>query len=356
MKTSLNRRSFIKSTALAATAAALPSLSSFNVAPNLVGISVASYHLRFRDGGSTAHPTWNGALPMTKHLSELGVGGGQIGVRNWDTNYIKQIRDLKESSGMWLEGQIRMPKTESDLVEFETNVKAAKEAGIEIVRVACLSGRRYVNFQTIEEWNTFKKESLKSIRLAEPVMRRHKMKLAIENHKDWTADELVKILKDYDSEYLGCNLDTGNNISFMENPYDVVEKLAPYTMTTHFKDMGIEEYEDGFLLSEVPFGTGFLDLNKMAMTIRRHNPSVKFNLEMMTRDPLPIPFLTDQYWATFGNTTGKDVAKSVKLLRENYNDKPLTRTTRKTFHQQLALEEANQIACLDFARKELGLM
>lgn len=356
MKTSLNRRSFIKNTALAATAAALPSLSSFSVAPNLVGISVASYHLRFRGGGSTAHPSWDGALAMTKHLSHLKVGGGQIGVRNWDANYIRQIRDLKEASGMWLEGQIRMPKVEGDLATFETNVKAAKEAGIEIVRVACLSGRRYVNFNTLEEWNAFKKASLRSIRLAEPVMRRHKMKLAIENHKDWTADELVKILKDYDSEYLGCNLDTGNNLSFLEDPYAVVEKLAPYTITTHFKDMGIEEYEDGFLLSEVPFGTGFLDLNKMAMTIRKHNPSVKFNLEMMTRDPLPIPFLTDKYWATFGKTTGKDVAKSIKLLKENYNDKPLTRTTGKSFHEQLALEEANQIACLNHARKELGLM
>jgi L-ribulose-5-phosphate 3-epimerase UlaE len=167
---------------------------------------------------------------------------------------------------------------------------------------------------------------------------------------------MVGILKHFDSEWLGCCLDTGNNLSFLENPYEVVEKLAPYTLTTHFKDMGIEEYEDGFLLSEMPFGQGFLDLNRMVMVLRRSNPNVKINLEMMTRDPLPIPYLTESYWTTFADRTGKDLAKSIKLIRENYADKALPRVADRSFGEQLALEEANQIACIDFARKELGIV
>jgi len=187
-------------------------------------------------------------------------------------------------------------------------------------------------------------------------MRRHKVKLALENHKDWTADEMVDILKHFDSEWLGCNLDTGNNLSFLEDPYEVVEKLAPYTLTTHFKDMGIEEYEDGFLLSEVPFGEGFLDLNRMVMTLRKHNPMVKINLEMMTRDPLPIPYLTEGYWITFGDRPAKDLAKSIKMLKENYSEKMLQRVSLNTFGEQLAKEETNQVACLTYIRDELGLM
>ncbi|MFT5884205.1 MAG: sugar phosphate isomerase/epimerase [Arcticibacterium sp.] len=356
MNKNLDRRLFIKNSALSLAAISLSSFTRLNLFPNLVGISVASYFLRFRDGGSALHPSWDGALPMAKHLHEIGAGGGQVGVNNWDAAYIKQMRDLKESSGMWLEGQIRLPQKESDVSTFEKNVVSAKEAGIEIIRVACLSGRRYVNFTTIEGWEAFKKASLKSVRLAESVVRKHKMKLAIENHKDWSADELVDLLKHFDSEWLGCNLDTGNNISFLEDPYKVVEKLAPYTLTTHFKDMGIQEYEDGFLLSEVPFGEGFLDLNRMAMTIRKHNPNVKFNLEMMTRDPLKIPYLTDAYWTTFGDRTGKDTAMALKVLKENYRDKALSEISNKPFHEQLALEEANQLACLNYARNELGLM
>ena len=266
------------------------------------------------------------------------------------------MRDFKESTGTWLEGQLRMPKTESDLVQFELDVKMAKEGGIEIARAACLSGRRYMTFKTLEDWNAFKTDSMKSIRIAEPIMRKHKVKLALENHKDWTADEMVGILKHFDSEWLGCNLDTGNNISFLEDPYEVVEKLAPYTITTHFKDMGIEEYADGFLLSEMAFGEGFLDLNRMVMTLRKHNPMVKINLEMMTRDPLPIPYLTPEYWTTFGDRPAKDLAKSIKMLKENYSEKALKKVSQTSFHEQLALEEANQIACLTYIREELGLM
>lgn len=358
LNNTLNRRAFVKSSAVALAAAALPSLSSFNIAPNLGGISVWSYHLRHRKNGegTAEYPLFTGGYDMAKHCHELGAGGAQVLSGGWDTAYAKKMRELQDSTGMWIEGQVSMPKTEADVERFEKDIIGAKEGGVSIVRSACLSGRRYVTFQTLEDWEAFKKHSMKSIRWAEPIMRKHKVKLAIENHKDWTADEMIAILKHFDSEWLGCNLDTGNNISFLEDPHEVVEKLAPYTITTHFKDMGIEEYEDGFLLSEVPFGEGFLDLNRMALTLRKHNPNVKINLEMMTRDPLPIPYLTESYWTTFGDRSGKDVAKSIKILKENYSEKALQRVSHRTFAEQLALEEANQISCLKFIRDELGLM
>ncbi|MFT4734266.1 MAG: sugar phosphate isomerase/epimerase [Arcticibacterium sp.] len=357
-KSDTSRRTFLKTSALVVAAAALPTLSSFSVAPNLAGISVWSYHLRNRKNaeGTAQYPTWSGAYEMAKHCHELGTGGSQVLAMDWDKAYAKKMREFKEYTGSWLEGQLRMPKTETDLIQFEKDVIIAKEGGLEIFRAACLSGRRYMTFSTLEEWEVFKKESMKSLRLAESVMRRHKVKLALENHKDWTADEMVDILKHFDSEWLGCNLDTGNNLSFLEDPYDVVEKLAPYTLTTHFKDMSIEEYEDGFLLAEVPFGEGFLDLNRMVLTLRKHNPMVKINLEMMTRDPLPIPYLTEDYWTTFGDRPAKDLIKSIKMLKENYSEKALQRVSKNSFGEQLAKEEANQIACLNYSRTELGLM
>lgn len=356
-KANLNRRDFVKMTTAAMVASSIPGLVAAGVAPNNLGISVWSYHLRNRRNGegTAEYPLFKGGYDMAKHCHELGTGGSQVLSMGWDAEYAKKMRTFKEDTGSWLEGQVVLPKHEGEVDKFEQDLKMVKEGGIDIVRTACLSGRRYVTFKTLEEWESFKKNSMKSMRLAEPIARRHKVKLAIENHKDWTADEMVAILKHFDSEYLGCNLDTGNNISFMEDPYEVVEKLAPYTFTTHFKDMGIEEYGDGFLLSEMPFGQGFLDLNRMAMVLRRSNPNIKINLEMMTRDPLPIPYLTESYWTTFGDRLGKDLAKSIKLIKENYASKPLPRTSDKSMGEQLALEEANQIACLDFARKEMGL-
>ena len=76
--------------------------------------------------------------------------------------------------------------------------------------------------------------------------------------------------------------------------------------TTHFKDMGVEEYREGFLLSEVPLGTGVLDLPRVIRTLRAAHPEIRFNLEMITRDPLEVPCLAVVYWATFPDLPGKD--------------------------------------------------
>ena len=70
------------------------------------------------------------------------------------------------------------------------------------------------------------------------------MPLGIENHKDWRVDEQVALLRQYDSEYLGVSLDTGNNLTVLDDPMETVEKLAPFTFSVHFKDMAaLEETE-----------------------------------------------------------------------------------------------------------------
>ena len=126
------------------------------------------------------------------------------------------------------------------------------------------------NFKTEKEFLDFKAVSLKSLQLAEPVVRKHKMKLAIENHKDWRAAELVEIIKGLDSEWMGVTLDFGNNLSLLEKPDEVIALLAPYSFSTHIKDMGVKSYSKGFLLSEVPLGEGIVDLGGGELVAEGH--------------------------------------------------------------------------------------
>ena len=130
-----------------------------------------------------------------------------------------------------------------------------------------------------------------------PLLEKYKIRLGLENHKDRTVDELVAVLKRYSSPYLGSCLDFGNNIALLDDPMDVVQKLAPYVVTTHLKDVGVEPYGEGFLLSELPLGEGFLDLSSIVSLIRAASPNAHLMLEMITRDPLKVPCLTDKYWA-----------------------------------------------------------
>jgi sugar phosphate isomerase/epimerase len=133
-------------------------------------------------------------------------------------------------------------------------------------------------------------ETRARIRRAEPIARKHKVRLAVENHKDQRIEERVRLLKEFESEFIGACVDVGNNIALLEDPVEVCRALAPWAMTVHFKDQGVREYEEGFLLADVPLGQGCIDLQGVIGTIREKKRDVHFQLELITRDALKVPF------------------------------------------------------------------
>jgi hypothetical protein len=173
------------------------------------------------------------------------------------------------------------------------------------------------------------------------------VKLAVENHKDWRATELAGAMKELQSEWIGVTLDFGNSVSLIEDPMEVIETLVPYVFSTHVKDMGLEEYGDGFLLSEVPLGKGILDLSKIVALCKKHNPSVTFSLEMITRDPLEIPCLKNEFWSVFDDVSGSELARTIRLVKENKYDGKLPRVSHLSPEERLAVEEDNVVKCLE---------
>jgi hypothetical protein len=150
-------------------------------------------------------------------------------------------------------------------------------------------------------------------------------------------------------------LDTGNSIALLEDPMDVVEALAPWTLTTHFKDMGLEEYRDGFLLAEVPFGKGILDLARVVERSRKARPAIRFNIEMITRDPLQVPCLREPFWTTFPDLPARHLARSLCLVRDHPKSAPLRKISPLPLEARLRIEEENVRSCLAFAKHNLGL-
>jgi sugar phosphate isomerase/epimerase len=321
-----------------------------------MGVAGSSYANRWRMvNDSKELPGIENALQMLMHCESIGAGGIQVSTGNWTEDFSGEIRDFRENKGLYIEGSIRLPQDDADIERFETEVTNAKEAGAEILRTACLSGRRYENFETGQAFEEFKKSSIDSIWRALPVLEKSRAKLAIENHKDWRVPDLLAMLKLFDSEWIGINLDTGNNISFLEDPMYVVESLAPYSFTTHIKDMGIQSYEDGFLLSEVPLGTGQLKLKEMIDVCRKYNPDIRFNLEMITRDPLKVPCYTEEYWATFQNLPASEVSGAFKWIRDHQSPSQLPSVEGLTNQEKLSYEEENIISSFNFAIETLNL-
>jgi sugar phosphate isomerase/epimerase len=282
-------------------------------------------------------------MAFLERAHTLGAAGIQMQLTSLDAGYLKRLRDSAERYGMYLETMAELPK--QDAAAFERALQAAREAGAAVVRVGCLSGRRYENFSSYDDWKRWVDQARDSIFRAVPVAERQKMPLALENHKDWTAAELAVLVKQISSEYAGVCLDTGNNIALLDDPYEVVETLAPYTLATHFKDMAVAPDDDGFLLSEVVLGDGLLDLRRIVRAIRSARPRTNLTLEMITRNPLRVPCLTSKYWATFPDRSGYVLARTLTMVRRNAG-KPLPRVDGLSREALAGLEEENVRKCL----------
>jgi sugar phosphate isomerase/epimerase len=357
----IDRRKFLRGLGLGIGGAALGiyGANGENIKPvegPAMGVVVHSYWARWNSKtASDNYPSFTNALQLLRHCKEIGAGGIQVTLNDWTDDFTKKMRDEREKLGLYMEGSIGLPKNEADVPRFEAQLVYAKEAGAKILRTVCLSGRRYENFHSQAEFQHFKSIAIQSLRLAEPIVRKHKIKLAVENHKDWRAEEMVELIKLIQSEWVGVTLDFGNNISLLENPMEVIKTLAPYSFSTHVKDMGVQEYEKGFLLSEVPLGQGIVDLPAAVALCKRLNPSITFNLEMITRDPLKIPCLDAAYYETMGDISSSALAKTLGMVRERKFEGKLPSTSQLTGEQALAFEEKNIVDCLQYSKSKLGL-
>ncbi len=337
----MNRRRFLHTAValgVAREVSSAPSVSAF-------GMAAFSYAGRLNQQRELRDP-----LAFLKFCRERGAGGVQIGIPRRDAADYRELRRYLEESGAWLEGQVRLPRDAADGERFEAEVRSARDAGATVVRTVMLSGRRYETFPTAAEYREFQRTSARSVQLAQPIVARLRMRLAVENHKDYRTDEQLDLLRRIGSEWVGVTVDTGNNLALLEEPLATVEALAPYAFTVHLKDMAVEECAEGFLLSEVPFGRGFLDLPRIVATLQKHRPEIRFNVEMATRDPLRVPCLTERYWATMNGVPAPALARMLSLVRERKEGRPLPRVTEIPLDRRLELEDANARECQAYTR------
>jgi sugar phosphate isomerase/epimerase len=317
-----------------------------------VGVASASYGARFAEDRQPGGV--RDALGFLRFCRERGAAGVQTAITGQEAEDPAPIRRYLDETGMWLEGTVHLPLDRFDVERFTASVVAAKKAGATVVRTAMLNGRRYEAFDTPADFERFRKRSEAAVLLAAPVMAREKVRLAIENHKDLRTEEFLALLKRVGSEYVGATVDTGNNLALLEEPLATIQALAPYAWSVHLKDMGVQECPEGFLLSEVPFGEGALDLREIVRVLRQSRPEIRFNVEMITRDPLVVPCLTDHYWSTLGQLPGHALAQTLSFVRSRKTSHPLPRTAGLSTADRLKLEDENVRRCIDYARTRLA--
>jgi 3-oxoisoapionate decarboxylase len=288
-----------------------------------------------------------------------GTGGCQLDLsqlESHDPEYLRRLRARLDELQLDIELSVPSKWLESPEA-FGEMASMAGTLGASRLRVALLYGRRYESFASREEWVAFRDRWHAALASLRPSFTRHTLHVGIENHKDFLAPELVALLEHVDSPYVGACVDFGNNLAMLEDAVETVEALAPWAVTTHVKDMAVRVTPDGFELSEVPLGHGLLPLPRLLDILRRAKPDVRFVLEMITRDPLPVPYRTDRYWVAFDDSlrAPERVRRFEEAVLARGWTRPLPGTSGLSPEGQLAAEDDNVAECVQYARETLGL-
>ena len=137
----------------------------------------------------------------------------------------------------------------------------------------------------------------------------HGIVLALENHIDFTSREVARILDSVDSEHLRVNFDTGNTIRLFEDPVEAAARLAPYTVSTHTKDIatrvrGGAPSENFTWWPSCPIGEGVIDMKGVVDALRSGGFDGCLSVEID---------LVGEQWAS--QSEEEIVASSVNYLR-----------------------------------------
>jgi sugar phosphate isomerase/epimerase len=96
------------------------------------------------------------------------------------------------------------------------------------------------------------------------------IKFAMENHYDFTCDEMLNMFEQVGSDYFGMTYDTGNALRIGDEPVKAVKKMAKYIFATHTKDI-VPVYgadpQDWDFFSSVPVGDGVIDMPALVKTL-----------------------------------------------------------------------------------------
>lgn len=213
----------------------------------------------------------------------------KVDLENTDPSYLAEVKAAARERDLFLEFnssfQAGSDSRVNCTVEEALRISAAIGAelakfSMDIVRPRILYGSCFhpdVVPQLANRYQEFKKQL--------PLMEELGIKIAIENHTDTYADEVLWVVKQLDHPDVGTCIDTINSIMVLEGPEAAVEKLLPYAFCCHFSDdaivvdpMGVHDYGTSS-------GKGSWDLPKILNRIREVSPMDRVIFEN------EIPFL-----------------------------------------------------------------
>ncbi len=143
------------------------------------------------------------------------------------------------------------------LDDLRRHADLAAAQGVRVMRI-CAGGRA----TRPADWADHRRALLPLLERAADHARPLGLVLAVENHADLLAAELVEIMTTLDDPVIRVCLDTGNNLRLLEDPAMAIDLLAPYAAAVHLKDLQAHRGDPRTFTfwPSVPVGRGVIDV------------------------------------------------------------------------------------------------
>lgn len=221
-----------------------------------LGLDSYSYHLAFG-----AHADLNPKQKMTlaefiERVADLGFDGFQIDPMHLvhrEDAYLQAISRQAKKNNLFLEYGAMSLKPE----QLSDELEICARLGSPVLRT-------FAGFNRYTKATSVTEETKKAVQNLDRIQNKAKtlgIKIAVENHGDFNADELVSIVQAVNSPWVGICLDLGNAMLTFEDPIQACVKMAPYAVTTHFKDHGVVMTNYGCIVHGTALGEGMIDLH-----------------------------------------------------------------------------------------------
>lgn len=183
------------------------------------------------------------------------------------------------------------------------------------------------------------------------------VKIAIENHAgDMQAWQLVELIEEAGSDFVGATLDSGNATWTLEDPMTNLEILGPYAVSTGIRDSMIWEYEQGAMVQWTAMGDGLVDWNAYLDRYQQLCPNTPIQLEIISGFARPYAYLDRAFWRGYEDIRSPEFAQFVAMAKRGTAMAPWRpaegqdQRTAQQAYQQAELEKS-----LRYCKEVLGL-
>lgn len=256
---------------------------------------------------------------LLRKTKELGADGLQAALPD-DAAAIRDAFGLAAELDLYLEPYVHLPlhwQGDTAVIErrerkFHLTCQIAAEHGVRALH--CTMGARE-RFQAPGRWKEFVAATAPTLRRLAPVLRERGMRIGLENHWDYTTYEIVQIAEQVGGDVVGVGLDTGNLPILGEAPERAIARAAPWTATTHLKDVYLFSTAHGAARPIVGLGEGQMGIANAVAAIAKHQPAINFTIE---DHPViyPVEYFEPWWLDALPELTTHDIAELARLARE----------------------------------------